>query len=210
LVTPAAPAERWLQCKAVACGRGHGRGRTRAILTQRHGAWWLTSSWGGRGWGWATQTSHQPLSFTCQLQWSWLRGSVSHPLLRAVAGLHGLPGVAAWPATLPDAKRPPTLRWARTARSAYSFSRIAASVPAHGIGDSAITVRSNLSGFEGRANGLTTSVLHRVGYRPQIARCVFAWSERMSYHTCIKVLEVGVRSHGVQGWAEEGLGRAVV
>ena len=131
-------------------------------------------------------------------------------LFCGLAGLHRLPGVAAWPATLPDAKRPPTLRWARTARSAYSFSRIAASVPAHGIGDCARTVRSNLSGFEGRANGLTTSVLHRVRYRPQIARCVFAWSERMSYHTCIEVLEVGVRSHGVQGWAEEGLGRAVV
>ena len=131
-------------------------------------------------------------------------------LFCGLTGLHRLPGVAAWPATLPDAKRPPTLRRARTACSAYSFSKIAASVPAHGIGDCAITVRSNLSGFEGRANGLTTSVLHRVGYRPQIARCVFAWSERLSHHTCIEVLQVGVRSHGVQGWAEEDLGRAAV
>ena len=120
-------------------------------------------------------------------------------LFCGLAGLHGLPGVAAWPATLPDAKRPPTLRRARTACSAYSFSKIAASVPAHGIGDCARTVRSNLSRFEDRTNGLTMSVLHRVGYRPQIARCVFAWSERLSHHTCIEgALEVGVRSHGVR------------
>ena len=209
MVTPAALAERWLQCKAAACGRGHGRGRTRAILAQWHGAWWLTSSWGGRGLGWATQTSHQPLFSPAGCS---VVGCVaaSAILFCGLAGLHGLPGVAAWPATLPDAKRPPTLRRARTACSAYSFSRIAASVPAHGIGDCARTVRSNLSGFEDRTNGLTMSVLHRVGYRPQIARCVFAWSEHLSHHTCIEVLQVGVRSHGVQGWAEEGLGRAVV
>ena len=156
MVTPAAPAERWRQCKAAR----RVEGVTGEVEPQSHsGSYVVSVAWGlvaDEFMGWpGVGLGHSDIApaACCHLPAAAVVGCVaaSAILFCGLTGLHGLPGVAAWPETIPDAQRPPT-RWrARTACSAYSFSRIAASVPAHGIGDCAVS--SERTGMEGNAPG---------------------------------------------------------